>query len=117
MTEPMNMCRSDLDMETDIVALDLTAPRVTPDQIEELLAQVTYHVVQPEGTTTTIVTAFDVNGFSLCTELMACASPENFRAELGETYGIQRCENAAREMLWKLEGYKLKCQLAEAGEL
>lgn len=103
----------DKEMEKDIKALGLTAPRVTPDSIEELLSHVTYHTSQPEGTTTTIVTAFDANGFSLCTEIMACADPANFNAGLGIKYGIQKCEKSAKDMLWKLEGYRLKCFLAE----
>lgn len=105
----------DEEMEKDIKKLGLKAPRITPDYIEYLLCKVTYHTSQPEGTTSTIVTAFDGNGFSLCTESMACASPENFNAELGVKYGIKKCEASAREMLWMLEGYRLKCNLAEQG--
>lgn len=104
---------TDQEMEKELVGLGLTAPLVTPDTIEALLEKVTYHVSQPEGTTSTIVTAFDCNGFSLCVEIMACVSPENFNAELGEKYGIEKCKNSAREMLWKLEGYRLKCFLAD----
>ena len=99
---------SDQEMEKDIIELNLTAARVTPEQIEKLMNEVTYDVHQPKGTTSTIVTAFDGMGFSLCTEIMACASPENFDAALGEKYGIEKCKNSARDMLWKLEGYSLK---------
>jgi hypothetical protein len=104
-------------MENEIKAKGLTAPRVTFDAIEALMKGVTYHTSQPEGTTSTIVTAFDVNGFSLCTKIMACASPENFDAELGVKYGVEKCAASARDMLWKLEGYRLKCHLAEVGAL
>ena len=103
---------TDQEMEKEIQEKGLTAPRITPDVIEALLSDVTYHVSQPIGTTSTIVTAFDRNGFSLCTEIMACASADNFDADLGEKYGIEKCEASARDMLWKLEGYRLKCQLA-----
>lgn len=106
---------SDILMEQEIQQLGLVAPRVDLDSIEKLLEGVTYHVSQPMDTTTTIVTAFDVNGFSLCTEIMACASPENFNAALGEKYGIAKCKGSARDMLWKLEGYRLKCHLAGMG--
>jgi len=103
----------DNDMEADIGKLELTAPRVTPEAIEELLLDVTFHISQPEGTTSTIVTAFDRNGFSLCTEVMACADPANFNAELGVKYGKAKCLNSAKDELYKLEGYRLKCHLAE----
>lgn len=108
---------NDLEMEKEITDLKLIAPRITPDRIEELMEGVTYHVSQPSGTTSTIVTSFDVNGFSLCTEIMACASAENFNAELGVKYGIEKCKNSSRDMLWKLEGYRLKCHLAEMENL
>jgi len=107
----------DHSIEKEIQDKGLTAPRVTPDTIEALMEGVIYHVSQPEGTTSTIVTAFDVNGFSLCTEIMACASPENFDVEIGVMYGIEKCKSSAKDMLWKLEGYRLKCHLAEVGAL
>ena len=104
---------NDIEMEAEILKLGLIAPRVDLEAINELMSGVTYHTSQPKGTTTTIVTAFDANGFSLCTEIMACASPENFNAELGVKYGVEKCADSAKNMLWKLEGYRLKCYLSE----
>ena len=47
----------DDEMERDIERLNLTAPRVTPDQIEALMAGVTYDVHVVPGTTTTLATS------------------------------------------------------------
>ncbi|TJV03759.1 MAG: hypothetical protein E5Y35_26270, partial [Mesorhizobium sp.] len=48
------------------------------------------------------------NGYTVTGE-SACASPENFDAELG--YKIAR-ENA-RKKIWALEGYRLRSELAD----
>jgi hypothetical protein len=102
---------SDTELEVELKELELIAPRVTPDQIELLMTQVQYDVHIVEGTTTTVVTAIAGIGFTLCTAIMACASPENFNAAIGAKYGIKKCKALAREELWKLEGYRLKCKL------
>ncbi len=92
------MSMSDQEMKKDIIELNLTAARVTPEQIDELMNEVTYHVYQPKGSTSTSVTAFYGMKFSLCTEIMA----------LGEKCGMEKCKNSARDMLWKLEIASLK---------
>lgn len=107
----------DDEMERDIERLNLAAPRVTPDQIEALMAGVTYDVHVVPGTTTTLATATAANGFTLATGMTACASPSNFNAELGAKYAIKDAESKAKEMLWQLEGWRLKQQLTEQGNL
>lgn len=102
----------DQDMEKEIQDLGLTAPRITPEHIEALLEKVTYDVHIVPNTTTTVVTAFDEDGFSLCVVTMACASPENFNADLGAKYGIEKAKKVASDKLWEFEGYVLKKQLA-----
>lgn len=104
----------DQKMETEIKELNLTAPRVTPEQIDALMELVTYetHVVPGTTTTTTIATAIGGNGFTLATGMTACASPENFNEELGRKYAIEDAKAKARDELWKLEGYRLKCTLS-----
>jgi len=99
---------ADLLVEQEIQEKGLTAPRVTPDQIESLMAGVEYHTHVVPGTTTTIATAIAENGFTLATGKSACASPENFDAELGRKVAIQNAEKAARDTLWELEGWRLK---------
>lgn len=101
----------DAEMEQDIEALGLTAPRITPDRIDALMAGVSYHVHIIPGTTTTLATAIAANGFTLAIGMTACADPDNLNAELGAKYAIKDAEAKARNELWKLEGWRLKCQL------
>ena len=98
--------------EEEIESLGLNAPRVTAEHIDELLRGVTFHTYVVPGTTTTIATAIAANGFTLSTGLSGCASPENFNADLGAKYAIRDAESKARQELWKLEGWRLKCQIA-----
>lgn len=99
------------DIEQQIQDKGLTAPRVTPEQIGALMAKVEYHFHVVPGTTTTVCTAIDENGFTLATEISACASPENFDDALGKTIAMGNAADAARKALWLLEGYRLKKQL------
>ncbi|MCQ4052354.1 Gp49 family protein [Aeromonas sp. SG16] len=103
----------DAEMERDIEVLGLTAPRVTPDQIEALMGGVRYEVQVVPGTTTTLATAIAANGFTLAIGMTACADPANFNAELGAKYAIKDAEAKARQELWKLEGYRLKHYLGK----
>lgn len=102
----------DAEMERDIQALGLTAPRVTPEQIDALMRGVRYEVQVVTGTTTTLATAIAANGFTLAIGMTACADPANFNAEFGAKYAIKDAEAKARQELWKLEGWRLKCHLA-----
>ena len=115
---------SDLDIECEIVAKGLTAPRVTPQDIEANIAQEFYFTAadavralgglpraqQHENLKNIELLTFCVlvlkNGFTVTGE-SACASPENFNAELGRK--IAR-ENAINKV-WPLMGYELKCRL------
>ena len=114
MIEWPSVCASeeDAEMEREIQTLELTAPRVTPEQIDALMAGVTYDVHVIPGTTTTIATAIAANGFTLAIGMTACADPANFNAEFGAKYAIKDAEAKARQELWKLEGWRLKCHLA-----
>ena len=49
-----------------------------------------------------------VNGFTVTGE-SACASPENFNAEIGKKIAFEQ----ARNKIWVLEGYLLKQKLFE----
>jgi hypothetical protein len=91
-------------IEQEIIAKNLTAPRLTPGHIDECIVGESYHVF--DGTQTTVCLLTLKNGFTVTGE-SACASPANFNAELGQK--ISR-ENA-REKIWALEGYLLKQRL------
>lgn len=114
---------NDQQIEQEIQAKGLTAPRVTPADIEENIASEHYFTAAQAVAAKTAYTevppreldllTFCVlvlrNGFTVTGE-SACASPENFDAELGRKIARQ---NAVSKM-WPLMGYHLKQQLAES---
>lgn len=112
-------------IESEIQAKGKTAPRVTPTDIEANIASTHYftawegvhghsgtesaglseHQAQSLGLLTFCVITLQ-NGFTVTGE-SACASPENFDAEIGRKIARQ---NAVQKM-WPLMGYALKQQL------
>jgi hypothetical protein len=113
-------------IEQEILAKGLTAPRVTPGDIEANIAGEYYFTAQDgvvgesvatgkacgDGTSNPLnLLTFCVlvlrNGFTVTGE-SACASPENFDADLGKK--IARA--AAVNKVWPLMGYELKQKLA-----
>ncbi|WP_041208998.1 Gp49 family protein [Aeromonas jandaei] len=118
---------SDQQIEKEIQAKGLTAPRVTPQLIEEAIASEHYFTagdgvhgacLAAGSERSCYPSSLDLltfcvltleNGFTVTGE-SACASPENFDAEIGRK--IAR-ENAVNKV-WMLEGYLLKQRLHEA---
>lgn len=107
-------------IEKEIQDKGLTAPRVTPQRIEEVISEEYSFTAASalKGTPgecsdalklLTICVLVLKNGFTVTGE-SACASPENFNAELG--HKIARAN--ALNKIWPLEGYLLKQQLANA---
>ncbi len=117
---------SDQTIEQEIVAKGLTAPRVTPDDIEANIASEhcftagngvagetgiypnDVHPGQPLALLTFCVLVLR-NGFTVTGE-SACASPENFDAEVGRKIARQN----AVQKIWPLMGYALKQKLHDA---
>ena len=116
---------SEKQIEQEIQDKGLTAPRVTPQHIEEVIEDVQYFTAgdgaygyQTRDETVDTATypealnllTFCVitlkNGFTVTGE-SACASPENFDAEIGQKIAYDN----AREKIWLLEGYLLKEKL------
>lgn len=93
----------------DAAAAVAVAPRVTLDSLHPKIANEEYAVF---GGVLTICVLTTANGFTVTGE-SACASPENFNAELGRKFARER----AVSKLWGLEGYLLREQLhlAETG--
>lgn len=91
-------------VEQEIIEKGLTAPRITPARIDEVIAAEQYHVF--EGTTLTICCLHLENGFTVTGE-SACASPENFDVELGKKIAKEN----AKQKIWALEGYALRNRL------
>ena len=117
---------NDQAIEQEIKALGLTAPRVTPADIEANIASEHFFtaeqgafaafsppagadVVPPALSLLTFCVLVLRNGFTVTGE-SACASPENFDAELGRKIARQNAINK----VWPLLGFLLKEKLATA---
>ena len=119
-------------IEAEIQAKGKTAPRVTPAAIEANIAQEHYFTAgealkaidpeeyelwvdaDPSGKALNLLTFCVVvlkNGFTVTGE-SACASPENFDAEIGRNIARQ---NAVAK-IWPLLGFSLKQKLHEAAK-
>jgi len=79
----------------------LTAPRLTPDDIDRAIVSEQYHVFQ--GTTFTACLLTLANGYTVSGE-SACVSPSNFDAAIGRKIAREN----ARNKIWQLEGYLLR---------
>lgn len=102
----------DAAIEAQVKAKGLdVAPRVTKEQIDELMACVVYVGGRVEQTTSTVVHAFLDGEFLLASGHSACVSAENFDAELGFRMARGHAETKARDQLWLLEGYALRKSL------
>jgi len=80
--------------------------RVTDLHVDSQILTSQYHVFP--GTTLTVCCLTLRNGFHVVGE-SACASPENFDAQIGRdlAYGD------ARRKIWALEGYLLRCTISQ----
>ncbi len=98
-------------IEAEIQAKGLNAPRLTPEYIDSCIVSEQYHHFP--GTTVTVCCLMLRNGYNAVGE-SACVSPENFDAEIGRKIA----RDNARLHIWRYEGYLLRQRLAEAsGEL
>lgn len=109
-------------IEQEIQAKGLTAPRITPDDIEANISSEHYFTArdgceQVFGGGGTFPVSLGLltfcvlvlrNGFTVTGE-SACASLENFDAKIGRKVARQN----AVEKIWSLMGYELKCRLAQ----
>lgn len=99
-------------LEQELQARNLTAPRLTPDYIDGVLAQSQVGFWQPDGTTLTVCVIQLPNGFCVTGE-SASASLENFQEDIGQKLAFE----AARDKVWMLEGYLLKQRIFEEAQL
>ena len=117
------------DIEKEIIEKGLTAPRVTPADIDANIEAERYFtaiqgllgddsnlcerkdIAQSLGLITFCVMVLK-NGFTVTGE-SACASPENFDAELGRKIARQNAINK----IWPLMGYALKERLYQSHNL
>ncbi|WP_425070626.1 Gp49 family protein [Sagittula sp. S175] len=99
------MSKDEAAIEAEIKEKGLTAPRITPADLDAEIVAEDYHVFP--GSCLTVCCLTLRNGFTVTGE-SACASPENFDAEIGKK--IARTN--AREKLWPFLGFRLRDQLA-----
>ncbi len=95
----------DKEIEKEIIAKGLTALRITLEQVESVIDLEQFHMF--EGTTFTVCLLTLKNGFNVTGE-SACASPENFDAELGRKIA----RGNAVQKIWALEAYLLREHLS-----
>jgi hypothetical protein len=100
-----NKMNNEQKIEKEINDKGLNAPRLTPELIDGKIVAEDYHVF--EKTCLTVCCLTLENGFTVIGE-SACASPENFDAELGQKIARDK----ARNKIWELEGYLLREKLA-----
>ncbi|WEF34878.1 Gp49 family protein [Pseudoduganella chitinolytica] len=93
-----------------------TAPRVTAERIDALVASLTYETARVPNTTSTVATSRLPWGFVVSIGHSACVSPANFDAEKGRKYAIEDAAAQSRAKLWELEGYRLAYELAHQGK-
>lgn len=103
------MNASETDIEREIQAKGLTAPRLTPADIDAKIADEQYYVFP--GTTLTVCCMHLENGFTVTGE-SAAVSPDNFDEEIGRKIAREH----ARDKIWALEGYLLRESLHFQGE-
>ena len=115
------MSNTEQQIEQEIQDKGLNAPRLTPEYIDSKIKGIEYILARDVCKRDNGVEIFDApaslqtltfcvltleNGFTVTGE-SACASPENFDAEIGCKIAFQN----AREKIWQLEGYLLKERL------
>lgn len=93
-------------IEHEIKEKGLTAPRLTPKQIDNTILGEQYHIFP--GTTVTVCCLTLQNGFCVIGH-SAAASPENFDIDIG----MKIAREDARQNIWPLEGYLLRQRLHE----
>lgn len=87
------------------LASKAVAPRVTLGDVNGAIVRAEYW--NPEGTTLTVCVLHLKNGFCVTGE-SASASPENYNKDIGESLAFDK----AKDKIWALEGYALRCRLA-----
>lgn len=103
-------------IEKEIQSKGLNAPRLTPQHIEDQIVGENWGRATDLFKGSPTHTALDClticvltlkNGFTVVGK-SACASPENYDAELG----AKIAREDARKQIWALEGYLLRSKLA-----
>ncbi|PFO79967.1 hypothetical protein COJ87_06000 [Bacillus cereus] len=81
--------------------------KITQDDINRILEKTQFTVEEFHGKCTVVVAKLP-NGFIL-TESSACVDPVNYDVNIG----IQCCKERITNEIWKLEGYRLQCEVSK----
>lgn len=100
------MSTDEAQIEAEIQAKGLNAPRLNPEMIDAAIVSEQYHVFP--GTTMTVCALTLRNGYIVTGE-SAAASPQNFDQAIGRKIA----RDNARNKIWALEGYLLREKLAQ----
>ncbi len=95
---------NEMAIESEIRKKGLTAKRITPDMLDEEIADEDYHIFPTSCLTVCALTLR--NGYVVTGE-SACASPENFDEEIGRKVA----RTNARNKIWSLLGFRLRDEL------
>ncbi len=99
---------SEKELEKEIQAKGLTAPRITPADLDANIAdvEIVKHVTKA-GKVLRWAVLTTRNGFAVAGKPSASVSVENDNAEIGEKVAIAN----SRDELWPLMGYELQSKL------
>lgn len=100
------MSINEQELEQQIQAKGLNAPRLSPESINAVVVGADYYVFP--GTSTTVCRLALANGYSVV-GTSACVSLDNFDEEIGKKIAYEH----ARNQIWQLEGYLLAHKLSE----
>jgi hypothetical protein len=105
----MTATKDEATIEAEIQAKGLTAPRITPAALDAEIVGVDFHVFS--GSCLTVCALTLRNGFTVTGE-SACASPDNFDAEIGQKIAKAN----ARDKIWPLLGFRLRDQIWQGAQ-
>lgn len=134
-TRSVEQPTDDAAVEQQLQTLGKTAPRITPADIEANILEAHYFTAYEAVEEVRLARALDGTGpmdppkphpslalFTICTLVLkngfvvtgesACASPENFNAEIGQRLARAK----AIDKVWPLMGYELRSKLAAQAE-
>lgn len=110
------MSRDEAAIEKEIQVKGLKAPRLTPEHIDDQIVGEVWGRASDLFKSTPVTEAMKClticvmtlkNGYTIVGK-SACASPENYDAEIG----VKIAREDARKQIWALEGYLLRSKLA-----
>ncbi|NTH13565.1 hypothetical protein G6L94_16600 [Agrobacterium rhizogenes] len=99
------MSKDEQQIEAEIQAKGLNAPRLTPQMIDDKIASEQYYIFP---NTTLTVCGLTLHNCYIVTGESAAASPENFNQEINRKIAREN----ARNKIWALEGYLLREHLS-----